>query len=113
LKEKIAKSYDDKIVKNLKLTTKIEKKNFEKVINNRKYDVVVFTVDTDYDTKSEALSKYINKICERFKALGIKSVLFSVYDVNENGLFNYEGVWGRYIIYLGELSSWRYFVIPV
>ena len=85
------KSYDDKIVRNLKLATKIEAKNFIKVANNRKYDVVVFTVDTDYDKTSEILSKYIKKICERFRTLGIKTVLFSIFDVNENGLFNHEG----------------------
>ncbi len=51
----------------------------------------MFTVDTDYDTTSENLSKYINKICQRFKSLGIKSVLFTYYDINEQGLLNYEG----------------------
>jgi hypothetical protein len=82
---------DDKIVKNLKLATKIEKKNIDKIINNSKYDVVMFTVDTDYDTSSEHLAKYINKICQRFKSLGVKSVLFTYYDLNEQGLLNYEG----------------------
>jgi hypothetical protein len=89
---KNVKSYDDKIVRNLKLSTKIEKKNFDKIISNKKYDVVVFVVDTDYDRPSEILSKYINKICERFKSLGIKSVLFSHYDLNENGLFIHENI---------------------
>jgi hypothetical protein len=84
---KNAKSYDDKIVRNLKFATKIEKKNFDKIISNKKYDVVVFVVDSDYDRTSELISKYINKICERFKSLGIKSVLFTYYDLNENGLF--------------------------
>lgn len=49
-------------------------------------------VDTDYDKTSENLSKYINKISERFKSLGIKSVLLSYYDINENGLFIHQGV---------------------
>jgi hypothetical protein len=73
-------------VKNLKLATKIEKKNVEKIINNKKYDVVVFVVNTDYDDVSLNLSKYINKVSERFKSLGVKSVLISYYDINENGL---------------------------
>jgi hypothetical protein len=89
---KNAKSYDDKIVRNLKLATKIEKKNFDKIISNKKYDVVVFVVDSDYDRTSETISKYINKICERFKSLGIKSVLFSYYDLNENGLFIHDNI---------------------
>jgi hypothetical protein len=52
----------------------------------------VFVVDTDYDKKSETLSKYVLKICERFKSLGIKSVLFTIYDLNESGVFIHEGV---------------------
>lgn len=92
LKEKNVKSYDDKIVRNLKLVTKIEKKNFEKIANNKKYDVVVFVIDSDYDKVSENLSKYINKVSERFKSLGIKSVLLTYYDINENGLFVDRGV---------------------
>jgi hypothetical protein len=91
LKEKIARSYDDKIVRNLKLATKIEKKNLDKIINNKKYDVITFVVDSDYDRTSLNMSKYVNKICERFKSLGIKSVLFTVYDTNENGLFVLQG----------------------
>ena len=89
---KNAKSYDDKIVRNIKLATKIEKKNFDKIVNNKKYDVILFVVDSDYDRTSEIVSKYINKICERFKSLGIKSVLFTTYDTNENGLFIHQGV---------------------
>ena len=92
MKEKKIKSYDDKIVKSLKLATKIERKNFDKIVNNKKYDVVVFVVDTDYDKTSQNLSKYISKICERFKSLGIKSVLFTTYDINENGLFIHQNV---------------------
>lgn len=91
MREKIVTSYDDKIVKNLKLATKIERKNFEKITSSKKYDVVMFVIDTDYDKESENISKYINKISERFKSLGIKSVLFSYYDVNENGPL-YHGV---------------------
>ena len=45
----------------------------------------MFVVDTDYDKESEKIAHYVNRICERFKTLGIKSVLFSYYDVNENG----------------------------
>lgn len=86
------RSYDDKIVRNLKHTTKLEKKNFEAIINNNKYDVVVFTVDTDYDHITEKISKYINKVCEKFKSFGIKTVLFTNYDINENGFLKYEGV---------------------
>jgi hypothetical protein len=78
-------SFDHKIVKNLKLATKIEKKNYEKILYNKKYDVIMFVIDTDYDKESEKISLYINKVCERFKNLGIKSVLFTYYDVNENG----------------------------
>jgi alcohol dehydrogenase YqhD (iron-dependent ADH family) len=78
-------SYDEKIVKNLKLAAKIERKNFEKIIASKKYDVVMFVIDTDFDKESEHISKYINKVCERFKSLGIKSVLFTYYDMNENG----------------------------
>jgi hypothetical protein len=52
----------------------------------------MFVVDTDYDDVSFELSKYISKVCERFKSLGIKSTLFTYYDINENGLFNFEGV---------------------
>lgn len=92
MKIKNIKSYDDKIVRYLKFATKIEKKNFNKIISNKKYDVIVFVVDTDYDKTSETHSKYLNKICERFKSLGIKSVLFSFYDLNENGLFIHENV---------------------
>jgi hypothetical protein len=78
-------SYDHKIVRNLKLATKIEKKNFEKILYNKKYDVIMFVIDTDYDKESEKISLYINKLCERFKNLGVKSVLFTFYDINENG----------------------------
>ena len=92
LKEKHANSFDDKIMRNLKHATKVERKNFEKIVNNKKYDVVVFVVDTDYDSISENVSKYVNKITERFKSLGIKSVLFATFDLNENGLFSYQGV---------------------
>jgi hypothetical protein len=92
LKEKNLKSYDDKIVKNLKLATKLDKSSMDKIINNNKYDVVMYVVDTDYDQVSENLSKYINKLGQRFKTLGIKSVLFTYYDTNENGILNYEGV---------------------
>lgn len=86
------KSYDHKIVKNLKLTTKIERSKVESVLKNKKYDIVLFVLDTDYDETSLKLSKYIHKISERFKTLGIKSVLFTYYDLNENGSYTYEGV---------------------
>lgn len=45
----------------------------------------MFVIDTDYDKESEKIAKYINRLCERFKTLGIKSVLFAYYDINENG----------------------------
>lgn len=86
------KSYDEKIVKNLKLTTKLTKKTFSNIVTNNKFDVVLFVVDTDYDDTSEHLSLFINKICQRFRSLGIKSVLFTIYDINEQGLFQYEEV---------------------
>lgn len=92
MKERNLKSYDHKIVRNLKAATKIEKRSIDKIINNKKYDITMFIVDTDYDEVSLQLSKYINKVTERFKTLGIKSVLLSYYDINENGQFNYEGV---------------------
>ncbi len=85
LKEKQLKSYDDKIVRLLKLTTKIDKTSFKPIVNNRKYDVIVLIVDTDYDYYSEKVARYYNRVSERFKTLGIKSVLFSSYDINENG----------------------------
>jgi len=91
LKEKQIKTYDDKIVRNLKLSTKIQKIDYEKVVHNKKYDVVVFVIDTDYDQISYNFSKYISKITERFKALGIKSVLITYYDINENGPLIYQG----------------------
>jgi len=99
LREKISTSFDEKIVKNLKLATKIERKNFEKIIANKKYDVVMFVIDTDYDKESEHISKYINKVCERFKTLGIKSILFTYYDVNENGPLYYSTV-NKQLIFL-------------
>ena len=79
------KSYDDKIVKLLKFTTKLDKSNYKAIINNKKYDVVLLFVDTDYDFYSEKIAKYYNRVTERFKTLGIKSVLFASYDLNENG----------------------------
>lgn len=85
MKEKQLKSYDDKIVRLLKLTTKIDKSSFKPIVNNKKYDVVVLIVDTDYDYYSEKVAKFFNRVTERFKTLGIKSVLFSSYDTNENG----------------------------
>jgi len=85
LREKIVTSYDEKIVRNLKLATKIEKSKFDKIIPNKKYDVIMFVIDTDYDKDSEHVAKYLNKMSERFKSLGIKSVLFTYYDVNESG----------------------------
>ncbi len=112
MKEQSVKSYDDKILKNLKLATKIEKKNFSKIVNNKKYDVIVFVVDTDYDRSSNLLSKYINKICERFKSLGIKSVLFSYYDINENGLFiheNFNYTPGQVIIFPSSSKKYEIF----
>ncbi len=78
-------------MRNLKLATKIQKMDYEKVVNNKKYDVVVFVIDTDYDHISLNLSKYLGKITERFKALGIKSVLITYYDINENGPLIYQG----------------------
>jgi hypothetical protein len=92
LKEKQLKSYDDKIVRLLKLTTKIDKTSFKPIVNNRKYDVLVLIVDTDYDYYSEKVARYLNRVTERFKTLGIKSVLFSSYDINENGQLQNERV---------------------
>jgi len=52
---------------------------------NKKFDFIVFVVDTDYDDKTEVNSKYIAKIAERLKALGIKTVNVATYDINEQG----------------------------
>jgi len=30
------------------------------------------------------MAKYVNKLCERFASLGIKTVIFTYYDINEN-----------------------------
>jgi hypothetical protein len=79
-------------VKNLKLATKIEKKDLTKILQNKKFDIVMFIIDTDYNEESFKISKYIDKVAERFKSLGIKSVLISYYDVNENGLYRHEEV---------------------
>jgi hypothetical protein len=91
-REKMSKSFDHKIVRNLKLATKIEKKNFEKILYNKKYDVVMFVIDTDYDNISEKIALYVNRLCERFKTLGVKSVLFTYYDINENGPLSHDNV---------------------
>lgn len=91
--EKNIKSYDDKIVANLKLTTKLKLNNYSQTLSNKKYDFIVFVVDTDYDERSEINSKYINKIGERMKALGIKTTILTTYDINENGIHSkFEGV---------------------
>ncbi len=84
IKEKSVRSYDDKIVKNLKLLTKLEVNNLNPIIRKKNYDVLTFVVDTDYDKSSENISRYMNLIAQRFKLLGIKSVLLTYYDVNEN-----------------------------
>ncbi len=68
--------------------TKIDNSNFEKIVNNKKYDVVVFVIDTDFDDVSLNISKYIDTISEKFKSFGIKFVLFTYFDLNENGLLN-------------------------
>ena len=73
-------------MRNLRLTTKVSKKELNEVINNKKYDVVLFIVDTDYDTYSENISKYYHRTIERFKSLGMRNVLFASYDINENGV---------------------------
>lgn len=99
MREKIESSFDEKIVKNLKSATKIEKKNIEKIVKNKKYDVVMFVIDTDYDKDSENIAKYVNKICEKFKNLGIKSVLFSYYDINANGPLTLNGVKKNFIYF--------------
>lgn len=79
------KSFDDKIVKLLKLSTKLDKIKFKPVTNNKKHDVVLLIVDTDYDYYSEKQAKFYNRAIERFKTLGINTVLFCSYDINENG----------------------------
>lgn len=85
IREKNIRSFDDKIVKNLRLATKLNMENMEKILASKKYDILLFVVDTDYDQKTESLARFINKLGERLKALGIKSLLISVFDVNENG----------------------------
>ena len=79
-------------MRNLKLSTKVNKKDLREVINNKKYDVVLFIVDSDYDTYSENISKYYHRTIERFKSLGIRNVLFASYDINENGILVGENV---------------------
>ncbi len=92
-KEKNIKSFDDKIIANIKSTTKLFANNYTAALANKKYDFLVFVVDTDYDDKTEILSKYISKVCERLKVLGIKTTLVSTFDINENGInFKYEGI---------------------
>ena len=54
--------------------------------------MAVLFVDTDYDYYSEKVAKYYNRAAERFKTLGIKSVLFASYDMNENGPLQNERV---------------------
>jgi hypothetical protein len=76
----------------LKLSTKIDKNSFKPIVNNKKYDVLVLIVDTDYDYYSEKVARYFNRVTERFKTLGIKTVLFSSYDINENGPLQNERV---------------------
>lgn len=93
IRDKNIKSFDDKIVANLKSTTKIQISNYVQTLANKKYDFIVFVIDSDYDEKSEITSKYINKLCERLKALGIKSTLVATFDINENGIQNkFEGI---------------------
>lgn len=87
LKKKV-KTFDDKIVANLKYTTKLEAATYNQALQSNKFDFLVFVVDTDYDDKSEVISKYILKLCERFKALGIKTVQIATFDVNEQGINN-------------------------
>ena len=62
----------------------------------------MFVVDTDYDKDSEKIAVYINRLCERFKTLGVKSVLFTYYDINENGPLYHNTV--KYFIFLIELN---------
>ena len=59
----------------------------------------MFVIDTDYDKDSENIAKYVNKICEKFKNLGIKSVLFSYYDINANGPLTLNGVKKNFIYF--------------
>jgi len=80
------KSFDDKIVANLKYTTKLEAQTFNAVLTSKKFDFIVFVVDTDYEDKSEVLSKFILKLSERLKALGIKTTHIATFDVNEQGV---------------------------
>ncbi len=77
-------------MRNLKTATKIDKNNYDKIVNNKKYDVVVFFIDTDYDNISLKISKFIYKISDKFKWFGNKSVLITYYDVNESGTLLYQ-----------------------
>ena len=86
------KSFDDKIVKFVKQTTKLTKSNLDSILMNRKYDVVLLVLDTDYEHKSEHIAKYYEKVVERIKSLGFKSVLMTSYDINENGNLNFNNV---------------------
>jgi hypothetical protein len=53
---------------------------------------MLIIVDTDYDYYSEKVAKFYNRATERFKTLGIKSVLFASYDINDNGPLQNERV---------------------
>ena len=98
------KSYDDKIVKLLKYSTKLDKTNFKTIVNNKKFDVVLLIVDTDYDFYSEKIAKYFNRVTERFKTLGIKSVLFATYDINDNGPLTGERVYFNLFFRLWQIK---------
>jgi hypothetical protein len=86
------KSFDDKIVKFIKHTTKLTKQDMDSIIMNRKYDVVLLVLDTDYEHKSEHVAKYYERVVERINSLGFKSALMTSYDINENGLLNFNNV---------------------
>jgi len=92
LKQKQLKSFDDKIVKYVSKTTKLTKTNFDGIVMNKKFDVVLLVLDTDYEHKSEFAAKYYEKVVERIKTLGFKLILMTSYDINENGLLNFNNV---------------------
>ncbi len=53
---------------------------------NRKFDVILFVLDSDYEHRSEHVAKYYERVHERIKTLGLtNSLLMTSYDINENG----------------------------
>lgn len=102
IREKNISSSDSNITVNLKSTTKLKPNNVNLILKNKNknFDIVVFVIDTDYDEKSLVYSKYIKKLCDRLKYLGIHSTLVATFDVNEHGN-NYK--FENYLLSVGKI----------